>query len=344
MPSVLLTARSASFRHGGAKTSALRIAYLLLLFIALAGAPRASGAGEERPGSALSTAPTSTRLLYTAISATIARHFEPSYITLGGGYNRSPAISWNDLLYEGQIYVHYTWNDTSRRTTPEQDKDLVRITLPIRLQVRQYTSESSPVKTPSYNPGIRMYYTRGGWLDEDGLFYLSLGLHHYSNGQSGPHSNADGTINTDTGSFSSDYAELSFYWDRKYSWTKFNFRKYLIGGIATWEPEQSHYYEKALAEITWRHELGRLRGAPSIQLTAGYKFNRDYISPGVNASFKDNLQWTAEAAVPIDTLIGHKQWQDVRFYFRWDKGFDYYNIHYQERMNRLQFGFAATNF
>jgi len=116
--------------------------------------------------------------------------------------------------------------------------------VPIRLQVRQFTTESSPVKTPSYNPGIRMYYTRGSWRDEDSLFYLSAGLHHYSTDRAAPI-----TIPTERSTpraaalhgLCRAFALL----DRKYSWTKFNFRKYLIGGIATWEPAQSHYYEKA---------------------------------------------------------------------------------------------------
>jgi hypothetical protein len=192
-----------------------------------------------------------------------------------------------------------------------------------------------------------MYYARGSWRDEDRLFYLSAGLHHYSNGQSGPHYNPDGKINTETGSFSSDYAELSLYWDRKYSWTKFNFRKYLIGGIATWEPEQSHDYEKAHAEITWRHDLGKYgpkRGTPTVQLTAGYKFNRDYVSPGVNASFQDNLQWTAELFLPVGRISGRVRWQDMRIYVRGDLGYDYYNIHYQEKMRRIQAGLVATSF
>ncbi|MEK6744511.1 MAG: hypothetical protein AABZ15_12930 [Nitrospirota bacterium] len=338
---------------------------LLLLSIAASGAAEAqqgpapassptgtanlsSAAITSGAGSASVSAPTTTVIFYTAITASIARHFEPSYVTFGGGYNtRSGVLGGNDLLYEAQVYVHYTWNDTSLRKKPEQGADLVRIMVPIRLQVRQYASESSPVRTPSYNPGFRMYYTRGSWSDEDRLFYLSAGLHHYSNGQSGPHYNPDGKINTENGSFSTDYAELTLYWDRKSSWTRFNIRKYLIGGIATWEPEQSHYYEKALAEIAWRQDFGSFglaRETMSVQLTAGYKFNRDYISPGVNASLRDNLQWTAEATIPIDLFLPEKHWQDMRFYVRGDLGYDYYNIHYQEKLQRIHAGFVATNF
>lgn len=125
------------------------------------------------------------------------------------------------------------------------------------------------------------------------------------------------------------------------------FRKRLTGGIATWEPEQSRYYEKALAEITWRHDPGKYGpklGTPSVQLTAGCKFNRDYLAPGVNASFRDNLQWTAEATFPIELFRPKTHWQDIRIYLRGDRGYDYYNIHYQERMQRIQAGIVATNF
>jgi len=246
--------------------------------------------------------------------------------------------------------VHYTWSDSALRDDPPQGADHVRVMLPVRLQVRQYRSDSSPVKTPSYNPGIRMYYTRGSWTDRDRLFYLSAGLHHYSNGQSGPHYNTDGTINTENGSFSSDYTELSFYWDGPRTWTKLNLRTYLVSKHLTWEPEQSHYYERGVAEVTWRYDPTGQLGArgmppkhrgPALQLTGAFKYGRDHVAPGVNASLKDNLQWTAEAIVPAWKQF---RWQDVRFYLRYDRGYDPYNIHYREKLDRVQVGIVASNF
>jgi len=355
---------------------------LLLAFVfSTAPATTASGADQAQQGMVSSTTTTSTATATTTITTVVTptaittttivttatgtlnpylsatarmqKHFEPSYLTLGGGINRTDTIDFPDMLYEAQIYVHYTWNDTAyREPPPEQGDDHVRIVVPIRLQVRQYRTDSSPVKTPSYNPGIRMYYTRSRWIDERGMFYLSAGYHHYSNGQSGPHYNADGTINTENGSFSTDYTELSLYWDRQKTWTKLNLRTYLVSNRFTWEPAQSHYYERGIAELTWRFDPSGQRLAPAaapkdpktaIQLTGGYKYGRDYVSPGVNASFKDNLQWTAEVIAPSQVICRKWKWKDIQLYVRYDRGYDYYNIHYQEKMERIQFGIVAKN-
>lgn len=290
---------------------------------------------------------------YRGATDRLERHFEPSYLTAGGGINRTNTIDWGDLFYEAQVYVHYTWFDTAYGESPPDGDYHLRVVLPIRLQVRQYRSDSSPVKTPSYNPGIRVYLTRTAWTNAERMFYLSTGFHHYSNGQSGPHYNSDGTINIENGSFSSDYAELSCYWDRRRAWTKLNLRTYLVSKHFTWEPEQSHYYERGMAEITWRYDFRGEFRKPSnpqrdpglaVQLTGAYKYGRDYIKPGVNAGFKDNFQWTAEALVPGQMIRYRWQWKDVRFYVRYDRGYDYYNIHYQERMDRVQFGIVASNY
>jgi len=34
----------------------------------------------------------------------------------------------------------------------------------------------------------------------------------------------------------------------------------------------------------------------------------------------------------------------MRIYVRGDLGYDYYNIHYQEKLQRIQVGLVATNF
>lgn len=271
---------------------------------------------------------------YGKITERMNEHFEPSYITVAGGYDRSGKLRTRDILYEGQLYLHLNWYENCQ--DPEEcGKDFYyRVFVPIRLQLRQYTTESHPVKTPSFNPGARVYFWHRSWVNgEDDFHYLSLGGHHYSNGQSGLHY-LNGAINTNDGSFSTDYLELAYYREKGSLWGKVNYRQYLTG--ITWEEAQTDYYETALVELTGRGPLPWLD--MELQLTAGYKFGRKYVSPGTNASFKDNLQFTAELVLPVSS------WKDLSWYVRWDKGYDNYNIYYQNKVNRIQAGFVATTF
>lgn len=310
-------------RDGGKmKTYVLSIMIPLSLCL-LPAAPRAEGC--EQPD----------ECLYGKAAERMERHFEPSYITALGGYDRSGNIRTDDLLYEAQIYLHLNWIDTCREESERKECDrnfYYRLFVPVRMQIRQYQTESQPVRTPSYSPGARFYFWWKPMMrSAEDFTYVSIGFHHYSNGQSGPHTVA-GRINTIDGSFSTEYAEVSLYHQAKRFWGKVNFRRYLAG--LTWEEDQTDYYETSLLELTGRQLLpfGRI----DAQFTAGYKFGRKYVAPGKNASFTDNLQLTGELFRPV------KNWHDVKLYLRWDRGYDYYNIYYRNKINRIQAGVIAT--
>ncbi len=265
------------------------------------------------------------------IAAKIKSAFETSYVTAGGGYDFQDKIKFNDIYYEGQVYAHV--NMTMRCF-----KENFRLYAPVRIQLRQSRSTSDPVKTPSYNPGIRLYFwDEGVEEDAEAFSYYSFGFHHYSNGQRGPHYDpATGLINTEDGSFSADYFEFSVYEftdDEFFSWKKLNLRAYLTG--LTWEEEQTNYYEKALVELSGKKNLG---GDVFLQTTIGYKFGRDYISPGVDAKRKDNFQYRMEFFYKPPCF------ESLNLYGRFDYGYDYYNINYQSKTKRAQIGVAGHPF
>ncbi|MBP6732118.1 MAG: hypothetical protein KA149_08665 [Chitinophagales bacterium] len=84
----------------------------------------------------------------------------------------------------------------------------VAIAIEPRVGVRIMTGTSSPVRTPSFNPGMTMYYRL--WNDTTHLFYLSASLFHHSNGQDGPtldpkDSTEPRKMNTYNGSFATNY-------------------------------------------------------------------------------------------------------------------------------------------
>lgn len=272
----------------------------------------------------------------------IKNNFEPTYFTICGGVDTENKTKCDQQYYEAQFYLHYNLKDVDEIGCLKNSH--LKTFIPIRLQVRQDKTSSSPVKTPSYNPGVRAYYWHNSWVNDDAkkFYYTSLGFHHYSNGQSGPHLNNDGTVNTGNGSFSSDYLELSGYMKRDDVWGKLNVRSYLTG--LTWEPDQTDRYETFLFEATGKKVFPCL-GNSTAQGTVGYKYGRKYDAPGELASFSDNLQYTGELIIPLkSTKIDLFNWKDIDLYVRWDMGHDYYNINYQNRMNKFQLGVIAKNF
>jgi hypothetical protein len=271
----------------------------------------------------------------------IVENFEKTYITGGSGLRLGGDQTAKDIMYEGQIFANLNW------LQPQNDNAGLKqwVDIPIRIQVRQLRSESKPVRTPSYNPGLRWY----GWHKDPGdkaLTYYSVGLFHYSNGQDGPSTLADGSVNTQNGSFSTNYVELSGYRTSErfwIQWMSLELRQHFTG---TWEPFQREQYEKGHVAARVRSERFLLFAQPSqIGLSGTYGYGRTFVikndvDPGrnVDATVRDNLSATLELNVkPTD-------WKDLAFYIRYDIGYDYYNINFQHRMNRIQLGLSSTNF
>jgi len=275
-------------------------------------------------------------------------NYEPSYMTLASGYD--PTEGWNpeNTLYEGEIYSHLNWlnpnsSDIDKQLSFDSDPTvkvcdegrLYRVYFPIRLQVRQFESDSSPVRTPSYNPGIKVYWMNNMEKTERVLNYASFGFYHYSNGQLGPHLNSITNLpNTEDGSFSSDYLEFSYFGfeqpdeNQWLKWWKVNLRTYLLG--LTWEPDQTDRFEKAKLDLSaktsvfdigydWKSEW---------QLTTSYKYG------------KSSNELSDITQLLIEGRLKPSYWEDLGLYLRYDYGNDYYNIHYRKKMNRIQLGIS----
>lgn len=77
-----------------------------------------------------------------------------------------------------------------------------------RVKLRLLRTQGAPVKSPSYMPGGTLYF-RLDWDDYRPSF-LSLAYSHHSNGVRGPTTNADGSFNTDSGKFTTNFYTLAY--------------------------------------------------------------------------------------------------------------------------------------
>lgn len=108
----------------------------------------------------------------------------------------------------------------------------------------------------------------------------------------------------------------------------------------TWEAEQTDYYGKFLVEGSSQLLKWGVKFPSELKLTVGYKLGRKYVAPGKNAEMADNFQYRGEFQLkPVAW-----GWEQMSLYLRWDMGYDYYNINYQKKVNRLQFGVVGSLF
>lgn len=300
-------------------------------------------AARERPGK--------------AIADVIEAHFDPSYVTLSSGKGFGGDQTNRKMLYEAQLFHSFSLG--AKYTNDGWFK--WHVDVPVRLGLRQLTEDSYPVRTPSYNPGLRFIVVPHGPSGSgmefrqpgEQLTYFSLGLHHHSNGQEGvsklPRTPSDGTANTRNGNFNTNYVEAAAHWFNKgnpVEWARLAVRQHFY---KTFDEIQVNQYPKNefIAELRSKdfHFLGE-RFPLELRLTerygTGYRFIRDNeLAPSTStpARVSDKLHSTLEMFIKphggvLDSIA-------LGFYFRYDIGYDYYNINFQNRINRLQIGLAT---
>ena len=77
-----------------------------------------------------------------------------------------------------------------------------------RVMLRLLNTRGAPVKAPSYMPGGTLYFRLN--RDYDRPSFLALAYSHHSNGIRGPSLNPDGSFNTDSGKFTTNFYTLTY--------------------------------------------------------------------------------------------------------------------------------------
>ena len=131
-----------------------------------------------------------------AETALMLSQFERSYVTSSDLRGNSPR-----LIFEGSIapplFVVSPGRNFAVVATP-------------KVVLRMFMERSVPVKTPSYMPRVTFYkflHPERSVIENGVASYLSLTVSHHSNGQAGPFRNADGSINHESGNFSTNFIE-----------------------------------------------------------------------------------------------------------------------------------------
>lgn len=78
-----------------------------------------------------------------------------------------------------------------------------------RVNIRLLSNEGAPVESPSYMPGGTLYFRLNrNYYHPD---FFSVAYSHHSNGARGPTMNPDGSFNTDSGKFTTNFYTLTYH-------------------------------------------------------------------------------------------------------------------------------------
>lgn len=301
-----------------------------------------------------------------SLKKVINSNLEPSYLAFGNGldFTLDGHKKWsifNKALYEGQINLHLAGFE---RLNNKGWDFMTKVSG--TFLVRQTTEKSAPVKTPGYLPRVTFYFWDTSEKNEKKPNYWSFRLSHHSNGQAGDFYNTDGTINTESGNFSTNYLELSSYnfFGLKelsdltsWTWTQlsliyhpgFNRDKNLDGQyedlkvaiafrtapLKPWFLFKTEF--KLYARLSYVISGMDYRIAP-IDFSLPDNIDVVQVNP-VPAKWHDRLHFEARALFNLPQYF-----QNINFFVKYDVGHDYYNILFRNRFHKFQFGLIGNPF
>lgn len=271
-----------------------------------------------------------------------------THITLSNGINLNNCCNYGDfsnVFFEADLNQNIHLGNFI--------KDVGMAFLVPKVQLRMFQDESSPVRTPGYLPRLIFYFWKPGEKKvNEGFFSPSIMVSHHSNGQAGNFYNTDGTLNTVNGSFSTNFLEgaLNYF-----------FPKDLFVGLLSlsvvWHPTKGWLSKNREENLNNQYESLKMKFSFK---KSGYRFKkwlfsyrflfsyildgREYIiapNPDYPAIKDKKAKWRDNIFFAIDLKLKWHSWQDLSILIKYDFGYDYYNIHFREKLNRIRFGFAV---
>jgi hypothetical protein len=264
-----------------------------------------------------------------------------SYVTFGQGIgNIEP------LIFEGLVapYFLLRTNENARWGA----------TLSTPILIRMYSEKSFPVRTPSFMPNITFYHQINKQLDKDDkIIYAFLTFQHHSNGQDEPFYNDDGSLNTKSGDFSTNYIEFGIFLNQKlipFSHTTEFFKSSVEYHL---DFDRSKELEGQYSFLRWHNNFRvnkfafknlksmfsqkqtKYQGIPLVQT----KLETTWLFGEINNAEFFNLGERLNIAATIS--FRPKVLKDVSLFLKYYSGEDYYNMYFYRRINTLQIGLQA---
>ncbi len=276
-----------------------------------------------------------SRAKENAFFRTIRANQEDSYITLGGGLGNI-----DDLIFEALVAPYFLLR------TNENARMGATISSPIL--VRMYNEYSLPVRTPSYMPQVSFYYQASGRNDEN-VSYLFLTLAHNSNGQDDPFFNEDGSINRRSGDCSTNYVEFGAFFNRQLI-PFFNTIEYFSTSLEYHvDAGRSIELNDRYSFIRWHNSIRIFRFPASwtnLKLEKTPRVQTRLETTWLFGDYNDASFFDIKERLNVSFTIAYRPefLSDVSLFFNMYKEEDYYNMHFDRRLNVFRVGLQAFGF
>ena len=264
------------------------------------------------------------------------RASELSYVTLGGRQGLSGKV-----LFEANIAPHLYafWSRVGIELTP-------------KILVRMAADSSFTVHGPSYMPRatlhlrLRRRVFDGALLPDTVAEVVSVTFSHHSNGQDGPFyvPGSPGVINTETGSFTTNYVEVSFTEfsrGRRATSSTVGIRVHLsinesgeLRAAGSSTDQYGRYRIVGTSQGRVPFTLGRWPMNSNIAFAWQYVLDKRYGTAKFVAMERVNFS--------VSYLVLPEILRETGLYVQYYSGQDYYNILYKSRLNSVRIGVALS--
>jgi hypothetical protein len=221
-----------------------------------------------------------------------------------------------------------------------------------RVKLRLLNTPGAPVKSPSYMPGGTLYFRVN--RDDYRPSFLALSYSHHSNGVRGPTLNTNGTFNTDSGKFTTNFYTLAYTHGHRVDRTNTISNRYETLGLELHSGLFGLGYSEALKN---NYGFVRLNGSWMYNLA---KARADAIKPN-SRTFNNWMRFQVDFMYIMDTYSTYN-FTDVRkrlnisgtYYYQFPfmqnvalmagggyRGQDEYNIFFQNSYAYFTLGVAA---
>ena len=263
------------------------------------------------------------------------RASELSYLTVGGRQGLSGKVQ-----FEANIAPHLTafWDRIGIELTP-------------KVLIRMLADSSSTVRGPSYMPRGTLHFRRRKHLFRDAPLpdtvatVVSFTFSHHSNGLDGPFylPGSPGVINTETGSFTTNFVELSFSEfsrGRRAMNSSVGVRVHLalnenrqLRDARNSTVQYGRYRLFGSAQGRVPFTLGRWPMNSNIAFTWQYALDKKYGTAKLVAMER--------ATLSVSYVFLPEILRETGIYVQYFYGQDYYNILYKSRLNSVRLGAAV---
>jgi len=224
-------------------------------------------------------------------------------------------------------------------------KSRVSVAVTQRFMARTRTDRSSPIRTPSFRLGTQVFYRLSSNVAR--YKYVEAQFFHHSNGQDGAVFRPDGTYNTETGDFSTNYVQATYSWgthtsNRHGTYYNLGYRWHAPFFNSS-EGLAGHYgFGRLLGQATYRAvRQSSTNGSPAttterlrLTLQASYAVNRLTDWPPGAVQRRLNTELSIWYIPPFSRDTG--LFTTVGYY-----GEDPYNIYFNDHYAFVRFGIAA---